>query len=110
MESRIEIKGRDLLNGVPKEITHHARPDRRSAAGAGQPDHRSGEGRAGSDAAGTCGRHRRQGHRADRRRRAAGESGPGVARRNGAAGLDRGRAAVLRRAGHRQGAGAHQHA
>ena len=33
---RIEIKGRDLLNGVPKEITHHPGADRRSPGRTGQ--------------------------------------------------------------------------
>ena len=109
-ETRIEIKGRDLLNGVPKEITitqaqiAEALPEPVSqiveavkvALEATPPE----LGR----------RYRRQGHRADRRRLAAHQSRSGVARRDGVAGFDRGRPAVLCGFGDRQGPGTHQHA
>ena len=44
----MEIKGRDLLNGVPKEITITPASYRRSARGTDKPDRGSGEGGAGS--------------------------------------------------------------
>ena len=89
----MEIKGRDLLNGVPEGNHHHPAPHRRSPGRTGGRHRRSGEGGAGSHAAGTGGRHRRQGHRADRRRLAAGQSGPGAARRNRPSRLHRRRSA-----------------
>ena len=97
----IEIKGRDLLNGVPKEITITQRHIAEALAEPTSADRRSGEGRARSDAAGTRRRHRRQGHRADGRRLAARQSRSGAARRDGPAGQHRRRSAVLRRARHR---------
>ncbi len=63
-----EVKGRDLMNGVPREIVVSQRADRREPRRAGQRHRRGGEGGAGEHAAGTCRRHRGQGHRADRRR------------------------------------------
>ena len=54
---------------------HHPAPYRRGPGRAGGRHRRSGESGAGSHAAGTRRRHRRQGHRADRRRLAAGQSG-----------------------------------
>ena len=42
----MEIKGRDLMNGVPKELDGHQRaPDRREPARAGQRHRRGGQGR-----------------------------------------------------------------
>ena len=71
-EGRImEIKGRDLMNGVPKETDHQRAPDRREPGRTGQRHHRGGQGRAGTHRAGTGRRYRGQGHRPDRRRRAA---------------------------------------
>ena len=66
-----EVKGRDLMNGVPREVAGQPAADRRKPGRAGQRDRRGGEGGAGEHAAGTRRRYRRQGHRADRRRRAA---------------------------------------
>ncbi len=59
----MEIKGRDLMNGVPKELVI-IRADRRSAGRAGRRHHRGGQGRAREHRAGAGRRHRRQGHRA----------------------------------------------
>jgi rod shape-determining protein MreB len=59
-------KGRDLMNGVPREVLVSQRADRREPGRAGGGDRRGGEGRAGEHAAGIGRRHRGQGHRADR--------------------------------------------
>ncbi len=101
-EGRVmEIKGRDLMNGVPKEIVISERQIAESLA---EPvgaiieavkvalEHTAPElGRG----------HRGQGHRPDRRRRAAGQSRLCAAPCHRAAGFDRGGPVVLRRAGHR---------
>ena len=97
----LEIKGRDLMNGVPKELLISRAPDRRKSGRTGRRDHRSGEGGARAYRAGTGRRHRRQGHRAHRRRRAALESRLRAAPRHRIAGVDRRRSALLRSAGHR---------
>ena len=69
----MEIKGRDLMNGVPKEIVITERQIAESLPSRSSADRRGGQGGAGAHRAGTGRRHRRQGHRADRRRRAAGQ-------------------------------------
>ena len=97
----MEIKGRDLMNGVPKEIVISERQIAESLAEPVGADRRGGEGGARAHAAGARRRHRRQGHRADRRRRAARQSRPRAAPRDRPAGLDRRRSAVLRGARHR---------
>ena len=97
----MEIKGRDLLNGVPKEITITQRQIAEALAEPVGAIVEAVKVALEATAAGTGRRHRRQGHRADRRRLAAGQSGSGAARRDRPAGLDRRRSAVLRRAGHR---------
>ena len=71
----IEVKGRDLMQGVPREVRISRTSGRGSPGRAGEPDRRGREGRAGSHPARTGRRHRRQGHHADRRRRPA--AGPG---------------------------------
>ncbi len=71
----IEVKGRDLMQGVPREVPHQREAGRRGPGRAGRPDRRGREGGAGSHPAGTGRRHRRQGHHADRRRRAAARPG-----------------------------------
>ena len=48
----MEIKGRDLVNGVPKETDYQRAADRRSAGRAGRANPRRREGRAGKYAAG----------------------------------------------------------
>ncbi len=67
----ISVKGRDLVNGRPAEISRVGSRDRRGAGGTGRPDRQRGARRAGTDAARTVGRHHRRGYHADRRRRAA---------------------------------------
>ncbi len=81
-----EVKGRDLMNGVPREVIV---TQRQVAEAPGR-------------------RHRGQGHRAHRGRGAAQPARPGAAGRDGPArGGGRGRP-VLRGAGHRPGARGHQ--
>ena len=103
-EGRImEIKGRDLMNGVPKELIISERQIAESPGRAGQRHRRGGQGRAGAHGAGTGRRHRRQGHRADRRRRAAEQPRLRAAARDRPAGFHRRRSAVLCGFGHRPG-------
>ena len=90
------IRGRDLMNGVPKRAGHHRTADRREHRRAGRRHHRGGQGRARTHRAGTGRRHRRQGDRAHRRRRAAWQSGFRAAALDGPAGFDRRRSVVLR--------------
>ena len=100
----MEIKGRNLIEGVPKTITIDDSEDSRVAGRVRGDDHECDPRRAGAHAAGTFRRHQRPRHRADRRRRAAEESRQAHPRRNRAAGLHRRRSAVQRGAGHRQDA------
>ena len=65
----MEIKGRDLVAGVPEDAGGQQRRDPRGAGRAGQPDRRRRALGARADAARAGGRHRRQRHRADGRRR-----------------------------------------
>ena len=67
----MEVKGRDLIDGIPKTIVDHRRGDPRGAARAGHDHRGDGADLPRADAARAGGRHRRQGHRAHRRRRAA---------------------------------------
>ena len=66
-----EVRGRDLMNGVPREILVSQRADRRKPGRTGLRHRRGREGRARKHPARTRRRHRRQRHRAHRRRRAA---------------------------------------
>ena len=101
-EGRVmEIKGRDLMNGVPKEIVGQRAADLGKPRRAGRLDRRGGQGRARAHRAGAGRRYRRQGHRADRRRRAARQSRFRAAPRDRPAGVDRRRSAELRGAGDR---------
>ncbi len=104
----MEIKGRDLMNGVPKELVITERQIAEALAEPVGADHRGGQGRARAHRAGTGRRYRRQGHRADRRRRAARQSRLRAAPCDRPAGLDRRRSAVLRGARHRPLPGGHQ--
>ena len=97
----LEIKGRDLMNGVPKEIVISQRQIAESLAEPVSRDHRGGQGRARAHRARALGRHRRQGHRADRRRLAARQPRFRAAPRHRPAGEPRRRAADLRGARHR---------
>ena len=104
----MEIKGRDLMNGVPKELVI---TERQIAESLQEPvsaiveavkvclgEHRARTGR----------RHRRQGHRADRRRRHADQHGHRPAPGDRPAGLGRRGPAALRRPGHRPCRGEHR--
>ena len=76
----MEIKGRHLIEGVPKTITHQRRGDPRGARRDGQRDRRRRARRARAHAAGAVGRHRRPRHRAHRRRLDAEEPRQAAAR------------------------------
>ncbi len=79
----IHIKGRDLVNGVPKEIQIN---QGQIAEALSEPVATIVEGvrvALENTAPETGGGHRRPGHRADRRRRTARRAGRGAARRNG---------------------------
>ena len=72
----MEVKGRDLIDGIPEDHRDHRRGDPRGAAGAGH-DHRGDRPHLpGADAARAGGRHRGQGHRAHGGRGAAARSRP----------------------------------
>ena len=104
----MEIKGRDLMNGVPKELVITERQIAESLQEPVERHRRGRQGGAGEHRAGTGRRHRRQGHRADRRRRAAGQHGHRAAPGHRPAGLGRRGSAALRGAGHRPCRGKHQ--
>ena len=92
----MEIKGRDLMNGVPKELVI---TERQIAESLQEPvvGHRRGrQGGAREHRTGARRRHRRQGHRAHRRRRAAVEHGHRPAPGHRPAGLGRRGAPVVR--------------
>ena len=87
------------------EDHHHRRyRNSRSAFGVRRHHHERHPRGARTHAARTQRRHQRQGHRADRRRRADQESGQAHPRRNRTAGVDRRRSAGLGCARHRQNA------
>ena len=97
----VNIKGRDLMNGVPKEITLSRRQISESLAepvGAIVDAVKVGVGEHG---AGARGGHRRQGYRADGRRRAARQPRLRAAPRDGAASYHRGSGHALRCTRHR---------
>ena len=70
-ELHAEIRGRDLVTGLPEDDRHHHRGDPRGDRGAGGGHRRRREGHARQDAARAGRRHHGAGHRARRRRRAA---------------------------------------
>ncbi len=100
----MEIKGRNLIEGVPKTITVDDSEIREALERMRFDDHECDSRGAGAHASGAFGRHQRPRHRADRRRRAAEESRQAHPRRNRVAGFDRRRSAVQRGAGHGQDA------
>ena len=63
-ELHAEIRGRDLVTGLPKTIVDLDRGDPRGHERAGHGDRRRGEGHARQDAARARGRHHGAGHRA----------------------------------------------
>ena len=75
----IEVKGRDLVSGIPKILSIDSEEIRDRHLRADRCHRGDGEDRAGADPAGAVRRHRRPGHRSHRRRRAAQESGQAAA-------------------------------
>ena len=103
----IEVKGRNLSEGVPQAV-HHL--EQRGAGGAhrpAQPDRLGGEERARADAARARRRHRRARHDAHRRRRAAARPRPAARRGDRPAGAGGRGSADLRRPRLRHGARTH---
>jgi len=56
-ELEMEVKGRDLVAGIPKNAAHHVNRNPRRAQRAHIDHRRGGEAGAGTDAAGTVGRY-----------------------------------------------------
>ena len=71
-----EIRGRDLVTGLPKTVVVSTGGDSRSSRGTGRRDRRRGEGHARQDAARARRRHHGTRHRARRGRRAAAGARP----------------------------------
>ncbi len=104
----IRIKGRDLVNGVPKEVTISERQIAEALAEPVGRDRRDGAHGAGAHRARGGGRHRRSRHRDDRRRRALAQPRHRAARGDGPS-RHRGRGpADLHRRGRRPRAGGDQ--
>ncbi len=97
----MEIKGRNLIEGVPRTITIDDSEIREALCGV-RGHHRERHPRgAGAHAAGAERRHQRPRHRAHRRRRAAEEPGQAHPRGDRPAGFHRRRSAGFGGAGHR---------
>ena len=97
----MEVKGRDLVAGVPKTLVINSDEIREALAEPVNADRRGRALGARADAARAGGRHRRPRHRADRRRRAAAQPRRAAARGDRAAGDGLRLARVRGRAGHR---------
>ena len=97
----VHIKGRDLVNGVPKEISINQGQIAEALSRAGRHDRRGRPHRAREHRARARRRHLRPGHRPDRRRRAAPGPRRSAARRDRPSGHRRRGSADLRRARHR---------
>ena len=95
------IKGRDLIEGVPKTITIDDSEIREALERVHRDHHQRHSRRARAHAAGALRRHLRPRHRADRRRRADQEPRQAHPRGDRPAGLDGRRSARLGRARHR---------
>ena len=91
----MEIKGRHLIEGVPKTITVSDEGDPRGTCRDGERDRRRRSGCPGANATGAVGRHRRPRDRDDGRRRATEEHGQAIARGDGIAAGDGGGPAFL---------------
>ena len=96
-----EVRGRDLVTGLPKTIVVSTAGDPRGDRGAGRRDRRHGEGHARQDAARARGRHHDARHRRDRRRRDAARPERAPERRDRHADRHRDEPALLGRAGFR---------
>ena len=84
----MEIKGRNLIEGVPRTISINDTRDPRGAGRVRGHDHQRHTRGAGAHAAGVERGYQRPRHRADGRRRAAEESGQADSRGDRAAGID----------------------
>ncbi len=100
----MEIKGRNLIEGVPKTITIDDGEIREALSEMRGDDRQRDSRGAGAHAAGTERGYQRSRHRADRRRRDAEEPRPAHSRRDGSAGVDCGRSPGIRRARNRANA------
>ena len=100
-ELSLEVRGRDLVAGLPKTVSVTSVEVREALAEAGACDCGESKAGVGADAAGTRRRHHRARHCADRRGRVAARLRPSAVRRNEHPRLRRGRPAFLRR--HRHG-------
>ena len=103
----MEVKGRNLSEGIPRSFTISSQRDPGSADRPAEQHRLGRQERARADPAGTGRRHRREGHDADRRRRAAARPRSPADGRNRPAGAGRRRPADLRGARLRHGAGTH---
>ena len=103
----MEVKGRNLAEGIPRSFTVSSQRNPRSADRSAQQHRVGGQERARAHAARTRRRHRRARHGAHRRRRAAARRRSAADGRDRAAGDRRRRSADLRRARLRQGAREH---
>ena len=107
-ELTMEIKGRDLVEGVPKTLTITDEEIREALAEPVGDHRRGGAHGARAHAARAVGRHHGQGHRALGRRRAAAQPRPAAARRDRPAGGARRGPAGLGGARHRPRARGHR--
>ena len=98
----MEIKGRNLIEGVPKTITIDDSEIRESLTECVSTIMNAIRVASGTHAAGVVRRHQRSRHRTDRRGRVAEEPGQAHPRRNRTAGLDCRRPVVQRGSGHRK--------
>ncbi len=95
----MEIKGRNLIEGVPRTITVDDSEIREALVGVRGDHHERDSRGAGAHAARAVGRHQRPRHRADRRRSADQESGQTHPAGNRSAGIDRRRSSGVGGAG-----------
>ena len=100
----MEVKGRNLIEGVPKTITIEDSEIREALSESHLDDHQCDSRGAGAHSAGAFGRHLRPRHRADRRRRTHQEPRQAHPRRDRPACLHRRRSAGLGRAWNRKDA------
>ena len=96
-EVEAEIRGRDLVTGLPKTVVLLGDRGAPGARRAAQPDHRRGQADARQDAARAGVRHHGPGHRARRRRRAPAADDRSASRRDADAGAPGRVAAHVRR-------------
>ncbi len=101
-EPHAEIRGRDLVSGLPKTILICAAEVRRAIDEPDQPHHRRGQVHARQVPARAGGRRHGPRHRPHRRRRPAARTRPADPRGDGNARAHRGQPARLRGARHRQ--------